>query len=97
MKKAKAALMKNAGNPLNILLGRLNGIKPGSLKGSAPYQLWVKEEGEKEREAFCVAFKEAGEPACSHAGWEAMHLAALFTQLSQEVQDGYKAQIMKEK
>ncbi|SJL02900.1 uncharacterized protein ARMOST_06241 [Armillaria ostoyae] len=89
--------MKHMGNLLDILLERLNGIEPGSLKGTVPYQLWVKEEGEKEREAFCVAFKEAEEPARSHAGREATHLAALFAQLPQEVQDGYRTQITEEK
>ncbi|PBK88812.1 hypothetical protein ARMGADRAFT_1033790 [Armillaria gallica] len=71
--------------------------KPGSLKGMALYQLWVKEEGEKEREVFRVAFKELGEPAHSHAGWEAVHLVGAFAQLPQNIQDGYKSQVAEEK
>ncbi|KAK0436994.1 hypothetical protein EV421DRAFT_1739212 [Armillaria borealis] len=96
-KKAKGVSTKNPGNPMDLLLGRLNGVEPGSLKGTAPYQLWAKEEGETEREAFRVAFKEHGEPSRLHAGQEVVHLSLLFAQLPCEVQDVYKTQVAEEK
>lgn len=50
--KAKAVTAKNGGDAMDILLGRMNGVEPGTLKGTAPYQLWAKEEGDEACQLF---------------------------------------------
>ncbi|KAK0436993.1 hypothetical protein EV421DRAFT_1739211 [Armillaria borealis] len=96
-KKAKAVTAKNGADAMDILLGRVNGIEPGTLKGMAPYQLWAKEEGEEACKLFREAFKASGDPTCLHAGQEAAHMSSLFAALPKETQDSYKARVAEDK
>ncbi|KAK0429660.1 hypothetical protein EV421DRAFT_1914274 [Armillaria borealis] len=92
-KKAKSATAKSGADTMDILLGRLNGIEPGTLKGTAPYQLWAKEEGEEEQKLFRETFKNSGEPTRLRAGREAAHMSSLFAALPKETQKAYKARV----
>ncbi|PBK60109.1 hypothetical protein ARMSODRAFT_1069211 [Armillaria solidipes] len=60
-KKVKLVMVKDGVDTMDILLGHMNGIEPGVLKETAPYQLWVKEEGEQECLLFREVFKNLGE------------------------------------
>lgn len=92
-KKAKSVSVKTGADTMDILLGRLNGVEPGTLKEMAPYQLWAKEEGETEHMLFRDKFKESGELTHLRAGREAAHMSSLFAALPKETQNSYKAQV----
>ncbi len=96
-KRARTVSVKSGVDAMDILLGRVNSIEPGTLKGTAPYQLWAKEEGEQERLLFRQAFKDSGKPTCLCAGHEAAHMSALFAALLKETQDIFKSRVNEEK
>ncbi len=82
---------------MDILLGHINGIEPGSLKGMAPYQLWEKEEGEQEHLLFRQKFKDSGELMHLQAGREAVHMLSLFAALLKETRESYKSRVAEDK
>ncbi|KAK0435873.1 hypothetical protein EV421DRAFT_1739933 [Armillaria borealis] len=70
-KKAKLVTAKSGADTMDILLGRLNGIEPGTLKGTAPYQLWAKEEGKEDREAAHMSLLFAALPKETQKAYKA--------------------------
>ena len=91
LKKAKAVTAKNGGDAMDILLGCVNSIEPGTLKGTVLYQLWAKEEGDEARQLFQEAFKASSDLTHLCTGQEAAHMSSLFAALPKETQDAYKA------